>query len=96
MVIRPVVSEILGGWYHPHIPVSCQKEQMLLTVNTGTKDFGLSQILWVQLLSSCILRLREAKNDNFVPFLSLQHQFSFIEHLKPTTHQEVGVLCYSL
>ena len=37
MFISPVVSEILGGWYqppsHPNMLVSCQKEQMLLTVN---------------------------------------------------------------
>ena len=33
MVIRPVVSEILGGGTTPQMPVHCQKEQMLLTVN---------------------------------------------------------------
>ena len=33
MVIGPVVSEILGGRYHPpQMLLHCQKEQMLLTV----------------------------------------------------------------
>ena len=36
MVIRSVVSEILGGgWYHPpQMLLHCPKEQMLLTVNS--------------------------------------------------------------
>ena len=36
MVIRSVVSDILGGWWYPPSPqmlLHCQKEQMLLTVN---------------------------------------------------------------
>ena len=32
MVIRPVVSEILGGVVPPQMLLHCQKEQMLLTV----------------------------------------------------------------
>ena len=42
MVIRPAVSEILG------MPVSCQKEQMLLTVKDGRRDLRQEQLLRTQ------------------------------------------------
>ena len=33
MVLRSAVPEILGGWFPSQILLSCQKEQMLLTVS---------------------------------------------------------------
>ena len=48
MFISPVVPEIFGGWYqppHPNMLVSCQKEQMLSTVNQMYKVMSCHQHL---------------------------------------------------
>ena len=44
MVIPFVVTEILGGWNHPQMALSCQKRQMPLTVKNDTDMAGKSQI----------------------------------------------------